>query len=92
MFQLAAFALNAYLFSAKYSGRTRVGFPIRTSTDLSLFAAPRSFSQLITSFIACLCQGIHHEPYLCLTLAILHMPHHVAVQKSKEPYARVITR
>ena len=74
MFQFTTFALNTYVFSAKYSGYTRVGFPIRTPTDLSLFAAPRSFSQLITSFIACLCQGIHHEPYLCLTLAILHNP------------------
>ena len=30
---------------------TMVGFPIRTSTDQSLLAAPRSFSQLTTSFI-----------------------------------------
>lgn len=50
------------------------GFPIRTSTDQRLFAAPRSLSQLITSFVACSCQGIHHKPYLCLTPTILHMP------------------
>ena len=30
----------------------RTGCPIRTSADRSLFAAPRSFSQLTTSFLA----------------------------------------
>ena len=33
-------------------------FHIRISADLCLFAAPRSFSQLITSFIGSWCQGI----------------------------------
>ena len=36
------------------------GFPIRTSTDLYSFAAPRSFSQLTTSFVASESLGIHH--------------------------------
>ena len=36
------------------------GYPIRKSTDHSVFAAPRSLSQLITSFIACWHQGILH--------------------------------
>ena len=35
------------------------GFPIRISPDLWIFAPPRSFSQLITSFIGSQCQGIH---------------------------------
>jgi hypothetical protein len=35
------------------------GFPIRTSPDLSLLAAPRGFSQLATSFIAGSYLGIH---------------------------------
>ena len=35
------------------------GFPIRTSTDQRLLAAPRGFSQLTTSFIGFWCQGIH---------------------------------
>ena len=35
------------------------GSPIRRSPDHSLFAAPRSFSQLITSFIGSQCLGIH---------------------------------
>ena len=37
----------------------RVGFPIRTSSDQSLFAAPRGLSQRTTSFIAFHRQGIH---------------------------------
>ena len=39
-------------------GYLTVGFPIRKSPDRSSFAAPRSLSQLITSFIGSWCQGI----------------------------------
>ena len=35
-----------------------MGFPIRSSTDQGLFAAPRRFSQLTTTFLALLCQVI----------------------------------
>ena len=35
------------------------GFPIRKSPGYSVFAATRSLSQLITSFIALCRQGIH---------------------------------
>jgi hypothetical protein len=42
--------------------RDRPGFPIRKSWDHSLFAAPPGLSQLTTSFIAFLCQGIHRAP------------------------------
>ena len=35
------------------------GFPIRISTNLCLLAAPRSFSQLATSFFGVWCPGIH---------------------------------
>ncbi len=45
-----------------------LGFPIRTSPDHSLLAAPRSFSQLTTSFIACLRQGIHTHALSSLTI------------------------
>ncbi len=38
------------------------GFPIRISTDQSLFAAPHGFSQRTTSFIASRRQGIHQTP------------------------------
>ena len=46
-----------------YSVYHRTAFPVRSfliriSPDLSLFAAPRSFSQLVTSFIGSYCQGI----------------------------------
>ena len=34
------------------------GFPIRKSADLCLFTAPRSLSQLVTSFVGSRCQGI----------------------------------
>ncbi len=43
-------------------GFAQVGFPIRKSPDQRLCAAPRSLSQLATSFIACFCQGIHRAP------------------------------
>jgi hypothetical protein len=41
---------------------SKVGFPIRKSTDQSFFAAPRSLSQRSTSFIASQRQGIHRMP------------------------------
>ena len=45
------------------------GYPIRTSTGYSAFAAFRGLSQLITSFIACWHQGIHHV----LLVAFIHL-------------------
>ena len=45
-----------------------VGFPIRKSADRGLFAAPRSLSQLVTSFFGAWCQGIHPMPLLALIL------------------------
>ena len=50
MFQFSGFA--------PFRVPLRVGSPIRKSSDQSLFAAPRSLSQRITSFIACVRQGI----------------------------------
>ena len=41
-----------------------VGFPIQISPDQWIFAPPRSFSQLITSFIGSQCQGIRPAPFL----------------------------
>ena len=43
-----------------------MGCPIRRSWDQSLFPAPPSLSQGITSFIASCCQGIHQTPFLRL--------------------------
>ena len=57
MFQFPTFA------SPKgYPASNGMGCPIRTSTDLRSFAAPRSFSQLTTSFVASKSLGIHHAP------------------------------
>ena len=40
------------------------GCPIRTPADQFLFADPRSFSQLTTSFFASESLGIPHTPFL----------------------------
>src|SRR6266403_2776925 len=45
-----------------------LGSPIRTSPDHRLLASPRSFSQLTTSFIAYLRQGIHTHALSSLTI------------------------
>ena len=49
----------------------RVGFPIRKSTDQSLFATPRGLSQRTTSFIASQRQGIHRMPLRHLITLII---------------------
>src|SRR6478736_10060471 len=49
---------------AVYYGFTIVGCPIRTPADQFLFADPRSFSQLTTSFFASESLGIPHTPFL----------------------------
>ncbi len=61
MFQFPGFASTAYVFSGRYP--IGVGCPIRISTDQSLLAAPRGFSQRATSFVASWCQGIHRMPF-----------------------------
>lgn len=47
------------------------GFPIRTSADQYLFAAPRSLSQLVTSFVASESQGIRHALLITFSNIIL---------------------
>ena len=49
------------------------GFPIRKSTDQSLFAAPHGFSQRTTSFIASCHQGIHQMPLGHLIALIINV-------------------
>ncbi len=46
----------------------RLGSPIRTSPDHRLLASPRGLSQLATSFIAFLRQGIHTHALSSLTI------------------------
>ena len=60
MFQFAAFASRHFCRDTTYV----VGFPIRTPAGQRLFAPNRRFSQLITSFIANVSQGIHRTPFL----------------------------
>ena len=55
-------ATPAYVFSGRARGLPSRGCPIRKSSGRSLFAAHRSLSQLTTSFIAVLRQGIHRTP------------------------------
>jgi hypothetical protein len=52
-----------YVFTRE-SSVNRGGCPIRKSPDHRLLAAPRSLSQLSTSFIASHRQGIHHTPFV----------------------------
>ena len=49
---------------ARYHAFSMVGCPIRTPADQFLFADPRSFSQLTTSFFASESLGIPHTPFL----------------------------
>ncbi len=50
---------------------SREGCPIRRLANQRLFAPPRDFSQLITSFIASESQGILHAPLLTFLLVLL---------------------
>ena len=61
MFQFSGFAHLSvyYVFNI-------VGCPIQVSTDRIVCANPRSFSQLITPFIASESLGIPHTPLFCL--------------------------
>ena len=61
MFQFSGFAHLSvyYVFNI-------VGCPIQVSADQSVCARPRSFSQLITPFIASESLGIPHTPLFCL--------------------------
>ena len=45
------------------AGRIK-GCPIRKFPDQSVLPAPRDLSQVTTSFIASVCQGIHREPFV----------------------------
>ena len=59
MFQFGGFPPHGYGFTMRYRRITPVGFPIQISADHLVFANPRRFSQLITSFFGSQCLGIH---------------------------------
>src|SRR3954451_17921365 len=60
--------------------KSKVGFPIRKSSDQSLFAAPQGLSQRTTSFIASQRQGIHRM--LLLHLITLMIDARLSQEKS----------
>ena len=67
MFQFGGFPSIHYGFMYGSQILHLCGFPIRKSADRSLFAAPRSLSQLVTSFVGSWCQGIHLMLFLAWT-------------------------
>ena len=72
MFQFPGLAAARLCIHRRLAGSPCAGCPIRRSPDQSLLAAPRSFSQLSTSFIAS--RSPRHPPCaLCsLTLSLRH--------------------
>jgi hypothetical protein len=62
MVHFPGLATPPYVFRWRARGLPSRGCPIRKSPGRSLFAAYRGLSQLTTSFIAVLRQGIHRTP------------------------------
>ena len=58
MFQFTGFPSIRYGLAYGWLEFFQPGFPIQISADRWIFAPPRSFSQLITSFVGSWCQGI----------------------------------
>ena len=67
MFQFRGFPTHTYLFSIRSMILHHGCSHIRKSADRSLFAAHRSLSQLVTSFIGSQCQGILHMLFFAWT-------------------------
>ena len=64
MVDFPGLAAPPYVFRWRDRGLPSMGCPIRKSPGQSLFAAHRGLSQLTTSFIAVLRQGIHRTPFV----------------------------
>ena len=64
MFQFRRFPSVRYVLAYGCQRSSLTGFPIRISPDQWICAPPRSFSQLVTSFIGSQCQGIHPALFL----------------------------
>ena len=71
MFQFRGFPTYTYLFSICSMILHHGCSHIRISADRSLFAAPRSLSQLVTSFVGSQCQGILHMLFFAWTTFML---------------------
>ena len=67
MFQFRGFPTYTYLFSMRSMILHHRCSHIRISAGHSLFAAHRSFSQLVTSFVGSQCQGILHMLFFAWT-------------------------
>ena len=67
-FSSAGLSSYTYLFSIWYYSIAVVGFPIWISTDNRIFAPPRGFSQLVTSFFVSWCQGILRMLFIAWSL------------------------
>ena len=76
MFQFAGFPSVRYVFTHGYMRSSHVGSPIQTPADRQACAPPRSFSQLVASFVGSQCQGILPAPFLLnlSRLAIAWLP------------------
>jgi hypothetical protein len=68
MFQFSPLAAIHLCIQCKADWLSQSGCPIRISTDQRLLAAPRSFSQLSTSFVASRCLGIHRAPLVAFPI------------------------
>ena len=64
MFQFTGFPSIPYGFRYGYMESLHVGLPIQISAALWIFAPPRGFSQLITSFVGSQCLGIRPVLFL----------------------------
>jgi hypothetical protein len=69
MFHFPGFALPRLCIQRGVLDRSPVGCPIRGSRDHGLLAAPSSFSQLSTPFIASDRQGIHHTLFVACQIS-----------------------
>ena len=67
MFQFPGFPSHTYGFSMWSMALRHRCSHIRISADHGPFASPRSFSQLVTSFVGSQCQGILHMLFLAWT-------------------------
>ena len=67
MFQFPRFPTYSYWFTVCSMILHHGCSHIRKSADRSLFAAPRSLSQLVTSFVGSQCQGILHMLFFAWT-------------------------
>ena len=63
MFQFTGFPPYDYGFIIRCMRSSHAGFPIRISADYRVFAPPRGFSQLVTSFFGSWCRGIRPVPF-----------------------------